>query len=104
MYENIGVEEVKSMSDKEDVVIIDVRLKEEWASVRIKGAINIYFGDYDFDEQVEELAKGKTYLIYCQIGVGSLKAIQIMEDLGFEKIYNISGGIKKWKEMEYEVE
>lgn len=103
MHQNISVEEAKSLIKEKNVVILDVRLKEDWAKEKIEGAVNIFFGDYDFDEQADELSKDNTYIVYCQVGVGSLKAISIMEDLGFEKLYNMSGGIKKWKEMGYEV-
>lgn len=103
MYQNIEVEKVKKMMEKNDVKIIDVRLKEDYDKEKIEGALNIFFGDYDFDEQVDELSKDNKYIIYCQVGVGSLKAIGIMEDLGFEELYNMSGGLKKWKEMGYEV-
>ena len=42
--------------------------------------------------------------MYCKIGVGSLKAIEMMEELGFDELYNMSGGIDKWKEMGYRYE
>ncbi len=103
MYKDLSVEESKNMLDSKEVNIIDVRLKEDYDREHISGAINIFFGDYDFDEQVDEYEKDEIYLIYCKIGVGSLKAIEIMEDLGFEKLYNMKGGIDKWMEVGYEV-
>lgn len=103
MYQNIEVEKVKEIIEKNGATIIDVRLKEDYNREKIEGALNIFFGDYDFDEQVDEFPKDNKYIIYCQVGVGSLKAIGIMEDLGFKDLYNMSGGLKKWKEMGYEV-
>jgi len=103
LHKNISVEEARHLMKEKDVVVLDVRLKEDWDREKIRGALNIFFGEYDFDEQVDELSRDNTYIVYCQVGIGSLKAISVMEDLGFDSLYNMSGGIKKWKEMGYEV-
>lgn len=103
LYSNISVEEAKKIIDLEEVILLDVRLKEDYDKEKIDGAINIFFGEYDFDELVDELPKDKNIIVYCKVGVGSLKAIGIMEDLGFEKTHNLLGGIDRWKERGYEV-
>ncbi len=45
----------------------------------------------------------KTYLVYCQSGTRSARAAQIMSELGFTKVYNMRGGIAKWKDAGYPV-
>jgi len=104
MYKNICVEEAKKMIEKGGITILDVRLREDFEREKIPGAINIFFGDYDFDEQADEILKEVPCLVYCKVGVGSMRALDIMEDLGFESLYNMSGGIDEWKEREYETE
>lgn len=104
MYKNIGVEEAKILIENGGITVLDVRLKEDCEKEKLPGAINIFFGEYDFDEMADELDKEKPCLVYCKIGVGSLKAIEMMEDLGFDELYNMSGGIDKWKEMGYRYE
>ena len=104
MYKDVGVEEAKRLVEAGNLTILDVRLKEDWERERIPGAINIFFGEYDFEEEADELPKDKSCLVYCKVGVGSLKAIQMMEDLDFEELYHMAGGIDKWKEMGYETE
>ena len=99
MYKNIGVEEAKLLIEAGNLTILDVRLKEDYERERLPGAINIFFGEYDFEEQADELPKDKACLVYCKVGIGSMKALEIMEALGFEELYNMSGGIDKWKEM-----
>lgn len=104
MYKNIGAEEAKRIIEQKEATLLDVRLREDYEREKIPGAINIFFGDYDFDEQADELPKGIPYIVYCKVGVGSLRALDLMGDLGFESLYNMSGGIDEWKEKGYETE
>ncbi|GLI58297.1 hypothetical protein PM10SUCC1_38110 [Propionigenium maris DSM 9537] len=104
MYRDIGVEEARKLIEAGNLTVLDVRLREDWEREKLPGAINIFFGEYDFEEEADELLKDKPCLVYCKVGVGSLKAINMMEDLDFEELYHMAGGIDKWKEMGYETE
>jgi rhodanese-related sulfurtransferase len=46
---------------------------------------------------LEELDKDKTYFVYCLAGGRSAQACGIMKQLGFEKVYNLVGGISQWE-------
>lgn len=80
-----------------DAVILDVRTPAEWNEGIIPGAINIdiYQGDA-FMDALEELDKSKSYYVYCRSGARSGNACNVMSQLGFEKAYNLSGGIMGW--------
>ena len=82
----------------EDAVIVDVRTEEECANGTIPGSINldIYKGQ-GFIYMLEELNPSKTYFVYCHAGGRSAQACGIMRQLGFEKVYNIVGGISQWE-------
>jgi len=80
-----------------DFVIIDVRTPGEYASGHIEDAINMDFYAEDFDEQLDELDRDKIYLLYCQSGNRSGKALDKMEALGFKEVYNMLGGIVNWE-------
>jgi rhodanese-related sulfurtransferase len=80
-----------------DFVIIDVRTPGEYASGHIEDAINMDFYAEDFDGQLDELDRDKIYLIYCQSGNCSGKALDKMEALGFREVYNMLGGIANWE-------
>lgn len=49
-----------------------------------------------FKKQIQNLPKGKAYYLYCRSGNRSGHACDIMADLGFEKVYNLAGGIVSW--------
>ena len=97
MFKNINVEEAKKMIENEkgnhNFVILDVRTKGEFEIKNLDGALNIDIYDSDFSEQVNKLDKNKTYLVHCKAGGRSEHASQIMQNLGFNKLYNVNGFI-----------
>ena len=80
-----------------NLVIIDVRTPQEFAGGHIENAINIDSSTSAFREELNKLDRDKTYLIYCYSGTRGSKALSIMEELNFRKVYNISGGITAWQ-------
>ena len=42
--------------------------------------------------------KRKTYVVYCKVGGRSKIAQKLMMKLGFQKVYNITGGTLLWEE------
>ncbi len=79
-----------------DFVIIDVRTAEEFAEGHIENAVNIDYYASTFESDIHALDKDKVYLIYCRSGNRSGKALDIMEDLGFQEVYDLGGGIVAW--------
>ena len=81
-----------------NAVILDVRTEDEWNEGIIPGAINIdIYKGQGFIDSLEELDKSKTYYVYCRSGARSGNACNVMNQLGFEKAYNLSGGIMQWQ-------
>lgn len=84
-----------SISDQ--VVLLDVRTKEEFDKGAIAGAVNIDYRSPDFAARVDSLDKSKTYLLYCASGVRSGKAADVMKRNGFTSIVTLDGGTEAWK-------
>jgi len=84
--------------------ILDVRTAEEFAVNRIKSALNIDVKAADFKDKVVKLDKNGTYLAYCRGGVRSVRAMNLMKELGFKQVYNLAGGLKKWQEEKLPLE
>lgn len=80
-----------------DFVIIDVRTAAEFTEGYIETAENIDFYASTFRNQLDDLDKSKTYLIYCRSGNRSGQARDIMAELHFEEVYNVSGGMIAWQ-------
>ncbi|HEX7456552.1 MAG TPA: rhodanese-like domain-containing protein [Candidatus Nanoarchaeia archaeon] len=80
-----------------DFVIVDLRTPDEYASGHIEGATNLDYYSDTFRDELENLDKNKTYLIHCQSGRRSSAALEIMKNLGFKKVYNMTGGMVEWQ-------
>ncbi|WP_033959118.1 rhodanese-like domain-containing protein [Psychroserpens jangbogonensis] len=79
-------------------VVLDVRTPEEVAEGIIPNAIHIdIFKGQGFIDEVQQLDKTKTYFVYCKAGVRSGQACAVMNQLGFNKTYNLLGGFSVWK-------
>ena len=93
---DVSVAEFKQKMGDPNVVILDVRTPAETAEGTIAGAKEINVNAADFAQQIEALDKDKIYLVYCKMGGRSSKACGIMEEKGFEKLYNLKGGYSAW--------
>lgn len=83
--------------------IIDIRTPEEFASGHIEGAININLFDKTFLDQISKLDKKQPVFMYCRSGSRSRSASKKVSDLGFEKVYDLQGGIMFWAKNNYQI-
>ncbi len=89
------------MESDEDVNLIDTRNWYETDLGIFKDALDPRLVNFqEFSEYVEKqnLDKKKKVLMYCTGGIRCEKAALIMEDLGFEEVYQLQGGILKYLE------
>ncbi|MBP6039918.1 MAG: rhodanese-like domain-containing protein [Flavobacterium sp.] len=78
-------------------IIIDVRTEDEFESGKIPGSLNIdIYKGQGFIYRVEELDKSKNFYVYCAAGVRSANACGVMQQLGFENVFNLVGGFSNW--------
>jgi len=102
-YTDLTVEEFKQKIDDArehptGITILDVRTPTEFERERLRDAVNLDVSAGVFRDRAARLDRDGTYLIYCQIGTRSAHAASIMAELGFSKVYNMKGGIAKWKD------
>ena len=106
--ENITVAEAYEMInanlENPNFVILDVRTPEEYNSGHIENSTLIDFRSDNFKEEINELDKNNTYLIYCRTGGRSASALNMMKELGFDNVYNMLGGITLWEKETYPIE
>ncbi len=98
MNELLPTEWAELYSQTSGAVILDVRTEEEFESGYIKNAVNLDIrGGADFISSIEKLDKSKAYFVYCRSGARSGQACQLMEQMGFETVYNLEGGVLSWE-------
>jgi rhodanese-related sulfurtransferase len=74
--------------------LIDVREPNEYAYARLPGAVLKPLGG--FRQWVQELDRDQEYVLYCHTGARSWQAAYLLERMGFQNVYNLSGGIEAW--------
>jgi phage shock protein E len=100
-YKDISVTELRDrLERKNDLVILDVRTKEEYQSEtgHLPGAILIPVQDLEKRYHQLDSLKSKEIVAYCRSGVRSARASKFLGEKGF-KVLNMLGGIKAWDEM-----
>ena len=84
--------------NREDAVVIDVRESGEWTTGHIANARHVALSQ--IDKQLGDLEKFKSrpVIVCCASGNRSSSACSKLRKAGFEKVFNLSGGIGAWKE------
>lgn len=88
---------IKENENNSDFVILDVRTPEEYSEDHLEGSRNLDYNSPDFIGKLEGMDKNSTYIVYCRSGVRSRNAANIMSKIGYNKIYNVLGGIMDCK-------
>lgn len=97
---NLGSENfLESFYGHSNAILIDVRTPEEFETNHLEGAININYLAEDFWDRMEQLDPQKTYFVYCRSERRSLRACRLMQNGGFNKVFNLSGGLKSMNKV-----
>ena len=96
--EILSVDSYKKAISGKRVQLVDVRTAREYQAGHIEGAINIdFFDQVNFRSSFERFNKNEPLYIYCRSGNRSQKAARRLTDMGFTKIYDLAGGIMRWR-------
>jgi len=96
--EILEVDDYKKAVNNNKVQLVDVRTPREFRGGHIARAINIdYFQEAAFKEAFEKMDKTQAVYLYCRTGNRSLKAARKLISMGFDKVYDLKGGILRWK-------
>ena len=77
--------------------ILDVRTPDEFSKGHLTRAVNINFNDANFAKNISEIDKNKPVFVYCLSGGRSGKAATQMRNEGFKEVYEMEGGMMKWR-------
>ncbi|MDT8357725.1 MAG: MBL fold metallo-hydrolase [Methanomicrobiaceae archaeon] len=87
----LSPDETHEMLKREEVVLVDVRSKDEYAEGHVEGAINIMV--MDLRSRYTELDPALPTIVMCRSGHRSSLASSILKQKGFVDVYNAAGGI-----------
>jgi rhodanese-related sulfurtransferase len=89
----ISVAELKK--NKDNFILLDAREEEEYAVSHIKEAKYIGY-DYFSADSINQFPKDKPIVVYCSVGYRSEKITEKLEEMGYQEVYNLYGGIFEW--------
>ena len=87
----------KLLGEKKGTVVLDIRTAKEFAAGHIAAARNLDFNAADFEKQLAELDRTKTYLVHCASGGRSGRSLEAFKKLKFESVYHLDGGFNAWQ-------
>jgi rhodanese-related sulfurtransferase len=101
-YVKLSPTEFKAQLAKDNGFLMDVRTPEEYMKESIKGAKLCNINDENFGAILEMLDKTRPVYVYCETGVRSAKAADMMVKEGFKKVVHLEGGLAAYKAAKLE--
>lgn len=93
----LAPKEFKQQMAAKPGVVLDVRTPGEYKKGFIEGAQLMDIFNDSFDVELAKLDRKKTYYVYCGSGGRSAEAVEKMNKLGFNAVYELEGGYGAWK-------
>jgi rhodanese-related sulfurtransferase len=92
----ISVQDLKSKLDNEENInVLDVREPHEYEVANI-GVRLIPLGE--LPERLVELDHDEYIVVHCKTGARSARAVKLLQESGFQNVYNVKGGITAWSD------
>ncbi|WP_195988934.1 FAD-dependent oxidoreductase [Clostridium sp. D53t1_180928_C8] len=97
-FKQVYVHEVRDLVEN-GACIIDVREADEYEEGHIIGAINLPLSE--IRDRLEEIPTDRPIYLHCRSAQRSYNACLALQHLGFENVYNVSGGFMGISFYEY---
>jgi len=101
---DISANDLANQLGQSDILILDVRSPQEYASGHVPGAINL--PHTSVASQIESLQtyKNETIVLYCKSGYRASKAEQTLADAGFKQLRHLEGDMDGWQAGNFPIE
>ena len=94
----ISVTELKRRLDVDGrLLLVDVRETYERDIAQVPGAKGIPLGE--LPARMSELDSAQEIALLCKNGQRSAQAVRSLQEAGFSKLFNVSGGIDAWSQQ-----
>ncbi|HVF87032.1 MAG TPA: rhodanese-like domain-containing protein [Pyrinomonadaceae bacterium] len=101
----VSVEETRRrLASGEGVRLIDVREDNEWQAGHAAGAEHLGRGVIERDIEMVIPDKDAELILYCGGGYRSALATDVLQRMGYTKVYSMAGGWKAWTAAEFPTE
>jgi sulfur-carrier protein adenylyltransferase/sulfurtransferase len=94
----IDIDEARRMLEKPGTVLVDVRESDEWRQGHIPQAVGIPRGFLELRVEEKVPDHKVPVVLQCASGTRSLLAARSLREMGYENVYNLTGGFNAWKD------
>ena len=93
---DVGPLQLTQLVNHQDAMVLDVRNPADFQQGHIVNAKNIPIAELPTRLKELEKHKDKPIIVCCQRGVTSLAGVNQLTQAGFDKVFNLKGGINGW--------
>lgn len=94
----VSVEDVLSRHVRgKTLQLVDVREDREWLQSHISGARHLSRGTIERDIELYYRDLDEEIILYCEDGLRSALAADLLEKMGYGRIRSMTGGFQAWK-------
>lgn len=83
----------KMIKKDSNVVLLDVRNRQSFSEGHLIGALNLPLGELENKASLLLPNNGQTIIVYCDMGVKSRAAANMLVEMGYTNIYELKGGL-----------
>jgi sulfur-carrier protein adenylyltransferase/sulfurtransferase len=101
--EELDVLQAREEIERGEAVLLDTREPHEYAEAHLEGATLV--PPATVAERIAELVpdRSQRVILYCRTGNRSARAADQLQELGYENVANVAGGIVAWQELDLPV-
>ncbi|MBE9504700.1 MAG: thiosulfate sulfurtransferase GlpE [Proteobacteria bacterium] len=94
-FKHLAVDDAKTMIEKGDVTIVDVRDSQSYNTAHIDNSIRIHKDN--IDQFLSESDNSRPLIVYCYHGNTSQDAANFFFEKGVKDVYSMDGGFEAWR-------
>ena len=102
-FQNLSPMNVVVKMNSDNLMIVDVREPHEFILGHIENALNLPLGKLKDQINTLDKYKNKDILLVCQSGTRSAPACKTLLAAGFEKVFNLDGGMQAWEDNKFPI-
>jgi len=86
------------MDSGADITLLDVREPHELLIATIKAPQSLHISMKELADKLSDLKdyKDRELIVYCRSGGRSARCSDFLQNQGFKKVFNLTGGILSW--------
>mgnify|MGYP003857599039 CR=1 FL=1 len=95
----ITATELKERLDRNDeLILLDIRKEYELPIAALDNYVHI--PEEEIEDRLDEVRGfgDKDIVVYCRTGKRSTELVKVLEEQGFTRVFNLSGGLHAWSD------